>query len=202
MFTVKRSATAAAALAVLLTACGGAGGDVTATDSTNDAGPTPTQTPPEQTPEPSEPSTASPEATAEPRETTPPPDDSGSDQTQPPEDTGGSESGEPATELTVNLDPGNGDASEWTITCDPVGGTAGDPEAACETLDTLTPQDVAPVPRDANCTMQYGGPQTARVTGIWDGTKVDLSFSRQNGCEIARWDAMESVLPAGDGALR
>lgn len=201
MFTVKRSAAAAVALAVLLTACGDADGDVTTTESTNDADPTTTQTPPELTPEPSEPPTVSPEATAEPRETKTPPDD-GSDETQPPEDTGGSESGEPTTELTVSLDPGNGDSSEWTVTCDPAGGTAGDPEAACETLDALTPQDVAPVPRNANCTMQYGGPQTATVTGIWDGTRVDLSFSRQNGCEIARWDAMEPVLPAGDATTR
>ncbi|HEX6197899.1 MAG TPA: SSI family serine proteinase inhibitor [Jiangellaceae bacterium] len=196
MFTVTRSATAMVALAVLLTACGGADGDVTTADTPTDA-----ETTQPSSPEPTEPETdvsPSPEPSPEPTETpTSPPADNDSEETDPP---ASSDPGEPSTELTVRLDPGNGDVSEWTITCDPVGGTASDPEAACETLESLTPRDVAPVPKDANCTMQYGGPQTARVTGVWDGTKVDLSFSRQNGCEIARWDAMVPVLPSGDAA--
>lgn len=45
------------------------------------------------------------------------------------------------------------------------------------------------------CTMQYGGPATARVTGTWAGRPVDATYERGNGCEIARWDAMVPVLP-------
>ena len=40
------------------------------------------------------------------------------------------------------------------------------------------------------CTMQYGGPELATVTGTLDGEDVDASFSRQDGCAIARYDAV------------
>lgn len=207
MFTVKRSATAVAALAVLLTACGGTDGDVTTTnDSVTSGGETTTE--PEQTPTPSPLPTETdpsplPSETAEPERTpSQPPDDDGSDQTEPSPGNGepGS-SGEPATDLAIRLDPGTGgEVTEWTVTCDPADGSIDDPGAACETLDALSPSDVAPVPKDARCTMIYGGPQTATITGHWDGTKVDLSFSRQNGCEIARWNKMDPILPASDGS--
>ena len=45
-----------------------------------------------------------------------------------------------------------------------------------------------PPPNQA-CTEQYGGPEVATVTGTFDGKPVDTTFSRTNGCEIARYDA-------------
>ena len=48
--------------------------------------------------------------------------------------------------------------------------------------------------RDRVCTLQYGGPATARVTGTVDGEAVDARFSLTDGCEIARWRAAESLL--------
>lgn len=217
MFTVKRSVPAVAALAVMLTACGGTDGDATTTSDPATAGdgpPTETAQPPTPSPEPTDPAPSPPpEETSEPEETpTRPPADDGSGEPDPSPGTGEPEpspgtgdserSDEPVTQLTVRLDPGTGgEASEWTVTCDPAGGTIGDPKAACETLDAVTPRDVDPVPKDARCTMVYGGPQTATITGRWDGTRVDLSFSRQNGCEIARWNTMDPVLPAAEGSL-
>ncbi len=53
----------------------------------------------------------------------------------------------------------------------------------------------APQPRDAVCTMQYGGPATARITGTWAGRPVDATYDRTNGCAIARWDRMVPLLP-------
>lgn len=101
----------------------------------------------------------------------------------------------PETELTVVLDQGEGASSEeWTLTCDPVDGSHPDPEAACDTLAELDPEVFEPVPPDAMCTMIYGGPQTAEVTGQWNGDPVDAEFSRENGCEIDRWDTAASVL--------
>jgi hypothetical protein len=41
----------------------------------------------------------------------------------------------------------------------------------------------------------YGGPATARVTGMWQGRGVDASFERTDGCEIARWNALVPALP-------
>lgn len=204
MFTVTRSATAVAALAVLLTACGGTDDDVTTTNDPTTSGEEPATETPTPSPDPTDTGPSPlPSETTEPEPTpTQPPDDGGSDETEPSPGTGDSgSSGDPATELTVRLDPGTGgEVSEWTVTCDPAGGSIGDPEAACETLDTISPRDVRPVPKEANCTMVYGGPQTATISGVWDGTRVDLSFSRQNGCEIARWNEMDPILPASDSS--
>jgi hypothetical protein len=104
---------------------------------------------------------------------------------------------EPQTELTVALDPGEGAAAEeWTLTCDPAGGTHPDPDAACATLGELDPEVFEPVPDNAPCTMIHGGPQTATVTGQWNGEAVEAEFSRANGCEIDRWDQAAPVLGA------
>lgn len=60
-----------------------------------------------------------------------------------------------------------------------------------------------PVEREV-CTQEYGGPEVATVKGTLDGEDVDASFSRQNGCEISRFDAVmklwsaELVPPAPD----
>ncbi len=53
---------------------------------------------------------------------------------------------------------------------------------------------------DQACTMQYGGPATAKVTGSVDGKEVSASFNRTDGCQIALWDAAKSVL-GSDGGL-
>ena len=44
------------------------------------------------------------------------------------------------------------------------------------------------------CTQQYGGPQVAVVTGWFLGREVHSTFSRTDGCEIARWRAMAPLL--------
>ena len=74
----------------------------------------------------------------------------------------------------------------------------------CDDIDTaqlcdaLTDDLLKPVPSDQMCTMIYGGPQTAKVTGTLRGKDVDAGFSRSNGCEIARWDKLVAALkPAG-----
>ncbi|MEU3461387.1 hypothetical protein ABZ721_15745 [Streptomyces sp. NPDC006733] len=58
---------------------------------------------------------------------------------------------------------------------------------------------VGPVPSGQMCSMIYGGSQTAQVTGVWHGTAVKEKYSRSNGCEVARWNRMAPVLPAGPG---
>ncbi|GGG69338.1 hypothetical protein GCM10011374_37180 [Kocuria dechangensis] len=54
---------------------------------------------------------------------------------------------------------------------------------------------------DRVCTLQYGGPATARVTGTVDGEAVDARFSLTDGCEISRWQAAESLLGTGRDRL-
>ncbi|MCD4851392.1 subtilase-type protease inhibitor [Arthrobacter sp. AK01] len=93
----------------------------------------------------------------------------------------------------------------FTLVC-----TAGAPAAesnhpsaaeACTSIKN-SPSILSPAPTktDQACTMQYGGPATAKVTGAVDGKDVTAAFSRTDGCQIALWDAAKSVL-GSDGGL-
>ena len=98
-------------------------------------------------------------------------------------------------DLQVTLDPGDGSPlQEWTLSCrDTPEGSHPDAGAACEHLRGM--QDpFAPLGADAVCTEQFGGPETARVIGRWDGEPVDLELSRSDGCRIAQWDALGPLL--------
>lgn len=56
----------------------------------------------------------------------------------------------------------------------------------------------APVPKNVVCTEIYGGPQKARVTGTVGGNRIWATFTRQNGCQIDRWNRLSPwLLPPG-----
>jgi hypothetical protein len=111
-----------------------------------------------------------------------------------------SSAGPASGELVVVLDRGEGGQPErYTLRCaDPVSGDLPDPAAACAHLQALA-DPFAPPPGDRVCTQQYGGPQTATVTGRWAGEDVDLVLARTNGCEIAQWDSLGPLLPGPAG---
>ncbi|GHA19865.1 hypothetical protein GCM10010329_48660 [Streptomyces spiroverticillatus] len=88
----------------------------------------------------------------------------------------------------------------WELVCHPAGGTHPWPEMACDHLDGMQGDPFAPVPDDAMCTDQYGGPAVGRITGTWKGREVDAVYSRTNGCEMVRWDGMVPVLLHTKGA--
>ncbi len=88
-------------------------------------------------------------------------------------------------DLTVEVEPGGKTA---TVKCDA-------PED-CPEIDGLDPKVFEPTPGDVACTQQYGGPETATVTGTFKGEQVDAKFGRQNGCEIARWEDALPLLEA------
>lgn len=74
-------------------------------------------------------------------------------------------------------------------------------EAACAALKQNAALLSPATPGTAQaCTEQYGGPQTATVTGVVDGISVETEFARTNGCEISAWDAARDVLGAAGGA--
>ncbi|MFG2434774.1 SSI family serine proteinase inhibitor [Streptomyces sp. NPDC048508] len=104
-----------------------------------------------------------------------------------------------ADRLTVTVqDAGNGADGTYELDCHPAGGSHPRPAEACDLLDgnTTWGKDLfAPVPPTALCTMQYGGPATAHVTGTWAGRPVDARYDRTNGCEISRWNTMVPFLP-------
>lgn len=96
-----------------------------------------------------------------------------------------------ATSLTISVVADEGaEPREMLLECDPVGGDHPNAEAACAALADAAPAIFDPVPADQMCTMIFGGPQVATVTGTYDGEPVDAQFSRSNGCEIGRWDAL------------
>ncbi|MFC8129471.1 SSI family serine proteinase inhibitor [Streptomyces sp. NPDC057302] len=100
--------------------------------------------------------------------------------------------------LTVKVtDSGNGHDGTFKLECHPSGGTHPQAEEACSKLDqgTWGHDTFAPAPADSVCTMQYGGPATAHITGTWHGRPVDATYDRSNGCEISRWDKLVPVLP-------
>lgn len=106
------------------------------------------------------------------------------------------------TQLAVRVDlgPGKGLLS-YSLTCDPAGGDHPEPAAACRSLRRLE-DPFAPVPADAVCTQVYGGPQTASVTGTFEGQRVDARLSRTDGCQISRWDEHGALLVVEGGVGR
>ncbi|MEV6834385.1 SSI family serine proteinase inhibitor [Streptomyces sp. NPDC051133] len=93
---------------------------------------------------------------------------------------------------------GSGRDGTFELFCHPDGGSHPDPAGACRALDAHTGwgrDTFAPVPPGTTCTMIYGGPATARVTGTWAGRPVDAAYDRSDGCEIGRWDRMVPLLP-------
>jgi hypothetical protein len=110
------------------------------------------------------------------------------------QDAAGSPSATTFAELTVTVDhDGNGAAKPRTtrVRCDPASDSN-----ECAALGDMKASAFAPTPPHTACTQQYGGPQVATVEGTLRGKPVNAKFSRTDGCEIARWNALAAVLGA------
>jgi hypothetical protein len=81
----------------------------------------------------------------------------------------------------------------WTLRCNPARGTLPQRGRACRRLAALA-APFAPTPPGTACTMIYGGPQLARVTGTFRGRKLWTTLRRRNGCEVARWNRVAFLL--------
>ena len=105
-------------------------------------------------------------------------------------------------ELLIALDLGDGSEPErYTLVCgEAPDGNHPDPVAACTHLEGLD-APFAPLPGDMACTEQYGGPETARITGRWHGEPVEMDLSRTDGCRISQWESLGPVLPPVAGAV-
>lgn len=77
-----------------------------------------------------------------------------------------------------------------------LGGSVEAGEAAAAALDAPSVRDrlLIPPPAGRTCTEIYGGPDVAHVTGAIEGAAVDASFDRANGCGIADWDLVASII--------
>ena len=100
---------------------------------------------------------------------------------------------ETSLEVTVWPEGRHGDPITAVLTCEPPGGSHSRPEKACTALYSEEAA-LEPVAGDVACTQIYGGPEEARIAGTVKGRAVDASFSRNNGCEIDRWDRLAPVL--------
>ncbi len=81
-------------------------------------------------------------------------------------------------------------AKQARISCDADGKGQG-----CAAAAGLRPADFEPTAADIACTEQFGGPQTAKVSG--DARRASASRAaspRSDGCEIARWDKLAALL--------
>ncbi|KPI27046.1 Subtilisin inhibitor [Actinobacteria bacterium OV320] len=108
--------------------------------------------------------------------------------------------------LTVTVRHAGGRANgTFELYCHPGGGSHPDAGSACRAVDRNTRwgrDAFAPAPDGGICTMRYGGPATAHVTGRWAGRPVDATYDRSNGCQIERWDRLVPLLPALRPAAR
>lgn len=110
------------------------------------------------------------------------------------------EKADPGDRLTITTSHTGNPRADGTyeLTCAPAGGTHPEAQAACDRLAQFAKEGkdpFKPVDERSMCTMQYGGPATAHITGTWRGRSVDATFQRGNGCEIGRWQNLEPVLP-------
>ena len=105
--------------------------------------------------------------------------------------------------------PDAGVAFEYGVECgadsSQLTGEAGQAEVeasrACDLLDVPEAADrLVNGPDHGVCTEQYGGPDTAEISGTLFGQEVDTVVDRTNGCGIADWDELlDELLPAAIG---
>ena len=102
----------------------------------------------------------------------------------------------PSSKLIISVTDASGSRAVWRLTCDPPGGDHPDPGAACQAMDTHA-DALRAVPKDRVCAEVYGGPEKAAIDGTWRGQQVRSTLARSNSCEIARWAALQGLLPPG-----
>jgi hypothetical protein len=112
---------------------------------------------------------------------------------------GGTASGGPSSSASSSSPPSSSSSASGTSLTVTYWADGENPSVKTSTTYTgaIDVADLAPVPPSTPCTMIYGGPQKATITGTIDGQSVSAAFNRTNGCEIARWDklATQGVLP-------
>ena len=113
------------------------------------------------------------------------------------------------TALDVAIDDGQTQTS-FRLVCDDAPrfeGDAGDrdPKAACDAVAAAKDRLVElsdPNREPEMCTEQYGGPETATITGTVEGEQVQAQVDRANGCGISTWDSLQPLLGAPTGVLQ
>jgi hypothetical protein len=92
-----------------------------------------------------------------------------------------------STRLTVEVTGAGADPVTVELSC---GGSEPCDERRLARLQRVTEP---PDPSQA-CTLVYGGPEEAHVTGTLDGEAVDVTIDRADGCGIADYKALFEAL--------
>jgi hypothetical protein len=92
-----------------------------------------------------------------------------------------------STRLTVEVSGAGADPVTVDLSC---GGSEPCDEQRLAKLQRVTKP---PDPAQA-CTLVYGGPEKAHVTGTLDGEAVDVTIDRADGCGIADYKALFEAL--------
>jgi hypothetical protein len=98
---------------------------------------------------------------------------------------GGDEAATGRTALEVHSYDGERLVSTTTLSCAP-------DDLRCAKVVALLPR-LRPVPDEA-CTLIYGGPERYVIEGTVKGEPVDIEVTRDNGCNIARYDLLTEAL--------
>ena len=100
-----------------------------------------------------------------------------------------------STDLTITVTADEGVTPVvMQLECDPPGGDHPQPAEACRKIKAAGLGVFQPVPTNQACTMIYGGPQKATVSGSYKGARVEGEFNRTNGCEIDRWEKLGTTV--------
>ena len=104
-------------------------------------------------------------------------------------------------ELAIAYDDGGGTKTTGSLSCrdgahQATGALAGrvPAETLCARARAMTKLLTTQPDKQRACTQIFGGPETALVTGTIDGVKVERTFTRTNGCEIADFNAAAGLL--------
>jgi hypothetical protein len=93
------------------------------------------------------------------------------------------------------------DFVSYTLKCSLNGistGTHPNPEEACSHLKSNPEVYKNKIDEEQQiCTMIYGGPQRAVITGEINGKEVSFKLDRRDGCAISVWDSWGPVLSIG-----
>jgi hypothetical protein len=94
------------------------------------------------------------------------------------------------SKLTVVYHATSGSQATFKVACLPrsSSGTHPNKKAICAAIAKRGIRLFAPVPTNMMCSQIYGGPQTATITGTVNGRRINSTFSRTDGCQVARWN--------------
>ncbi|ASN41148.1 hypothetical protein CGQ24_17795 [Arthrobacter sp. 7749] len=104
------------------------------------------------------------------------------------------------TELSISIKAdGKTQSAQYHLSCSGSSSleASDHPRAAEACLFLAAEPQMLTLPTDDNnrvCTMQYGGPAAAEVTGTVKGRTVARTFNLSNGCGIADWTAALPLL--------